>query len=77
MYSDIWSIESERYASFYLENAYSNYSFSEDDEIFEGNMAPSSSTTKEIYQKKLETTMSAKQNSKINIIFRLGLIEAN
>lgn len=77
MYSDIRSIESERYASFYLENAYSNYSFSEDDEIFEGNMAPSSSTTKEIYQKKLEATMSAKQNSKINIIFRLGLIEAN
>lgn len=77
MYSDIKSIESERYASFYLENAYLNYSFTEHGEMFEGNMAPGSATVKEVYQKKLEATMNAKKNSKINIVFRLGLIKVN
>lgn len=77
MYSDIKNVSSEKYASFYLENTYSNYLFEANGKMFEGNMAPSSATTKEVYQKKLEATMNAKKNSKINIIFRLGLIKIN
>ena len=77
MNSDIKNIDNEKMKSFYLENAYLNYSFTEHGEMFEGNMAPGSATVKEVYQKKLEATMNAKKNSKINIVFRLGLIKVN
>lgn len=68
-------VATKTFVHFTMEMAYKNYTFTQNGEIFEGNMSPDASTSKEEFKHRIESNITARNNSKISVEFSLVLVE--